>query len=305
MYTLPQSLRIGVLRGGQSPEYDLSLKNGADVLRHLNETHKPVDIFIDKDGKWYVGGLARPPEKILQNIDVVWNSLNGNYGENNQTHELLDSHKIRYTGSDRYNSTLANNRLVVRGKALDVGLKVAVYKVVKSGDPLEEKAKEIFNTMPHPMVIKPILGRMNQYPIAESFSELISGLGSVLSSHLGALVEEYIEGKNVFCIVTENFRNKNLYAFPPVSNRSISKAETEKVEDYAKRIHRALNLCHFSEPFFIVTPRRGIYFSEINIMPQIKETGTLKKSLELVGSSIKEFIHHLLDLAIHKSGLWV
>ena len=305
MYTLPQSLRIGVLRGGQSPEYDLSLKNGANVLRYLNETHKPVDIFVAKDGKWYVGGLARPPEKILQNVDVVWNSLHGSYGENNQIHELLDSHKILYTGSDRYNSTLANNRLMVRGKVADAGVKVAMYKLVKSNDSLEEKAKEIFNTMPHPVVVKPVFGRMSQYPIAESFFELVSGLNSVLSSHPGALVEEYIKGKNVFCVVTENFRNKNLYAFPPVSKMSISKAETEKVEDYAKRIHQALNLSHFSEPFFIVTPRRGIYFSEINTTPQIKETGTLKKSLESVGSSIKEFIHHILDLAIHKSGLWV
>ncbi len=62
---LPSSLHIGVIRGGKSPEYDLSLKNGALAINHLSETHKPIDIYISRDGKWHMQGIEKSPERIL------------------------------------------------------------------------------------------------------------------------------------------------------------------------------------------------------------------------------------------------
>ena len=57
MITLPSSLRIGVIRGGVSPEYESSLKSGANVLKDLSETHKLLDIFISQDGIWHMQGM--------------------------------------------------------------------------------------------------------------------------------------------------------------------------------------------------------------------------------------------------------
>ncbi len=53
MQKLPSSLHIGVIRGGPSSDYDISLKTGAYILKQLSETHKPIDIFISRDGKWH------------------------------------------------------------------------------------------------------------------------------------------------------------------------------------------------------------------------------------------------------------
>ena len=43
-------IKVGVLRGGPSSEYDVSLKTGAAVLKNLPDTYEPADIFIDKVG---------------------------------------------------------------------------------------------------------------------------------------------------------------------------------------------------------------------------------------------------------------
>src|SRR4051812_28058000 len=110
MTTLPSSLRIGVLRGGPSPEYDASLKTGGHVLKYLNETHKPLDIFISKDGTWHVQGIERKPERILKQVDVVWNALHGLYGEDGGVQEILNHHGVPYTGSDRMASAVAMNK---------------------------------------------------------------------------------------------------------------------------------------------------------------------------------------------------
>ena len=77
-----ERIRVGVLRGGPSSEYDISLKTGGHVLRHLKEdTYIPQDIFISRDGVWHARGFESTPERILKNVDVVFNALHGEYGE--------------------------------------------------------------------------------------------------------------------------------------------------------------------------------------------------------------------------------
>ena len=70
--------KVAVLRGGPSSEYDVSLKSGATVLDNLNrEKYEPIDIFVDKNGEWYIGGIQKKPEAALADTDVVWNALHG------------------------------------------------------------------------------------------------------------------------------------------------------------------------------------------------------------------------------------
>ena len=59
------------MRGGPSPEYEISLKTGSAILANLPEEYEPIDIFISKDGAWHAGGLEKNPYKILKTIDVA------------------------------------------------------------------------------------------------------------------------------------------------------------------------------------------------------------------------------------------
>jgi len=51
--------RVGVLRGGPSSEYEISLKTGGNVLKILREKfgdkYQTHDILIDKEGNWHDG----------------------------------------------------------------------------------------------------------------------------------------------------------------------------------------------------------------------------------------------------------
>jgi D-alanine-D-alanine ligase-like ATP-grasp enzyme len=120
---LPGSLRIGVIRGGKDPEYDTSLKTGAYILKTLSQTHNPVDIFISKDGSWHVQGMERNPDRILKNLDVVINSMHGNFGEDGGLQEILNNHGIKYIGSDRLSSAFAFNRHLAKEKLTRNGIK--------------------------------------------------------------------------------------------------------------------------------------------------------------------------------------
>ena len=105
-------MRIGVLRGGPSSEYEVSLKTGANVLKALSETHRPLDIFISKDGKWHREGVERTPDHALLGVDVVFNALHGEYGEDGKVQQILQQLGIPYTGSDSIASALAMNKVL-------------------------------------------------------------------------------------------------------------------------------------------------------------------------------------------------
>ena len=48
---------VGILRGGTSSEYNLSLKSGSAVMAALPEDRFDTrDIFIDKRGYWHMRG---------------------------------------------------------------------------------------------------------------------------------------------------------------------------------------------------------------------------------------------------------
>ncbi len=300
LYTnLPTSLRIGVIRGGREPMYDTSIKTGAYILKTLSQTHNPMDIFISKDGSWHVQGLERSPDRILKNLDVVINSMHGNFGEDGGIQEILNNHGVKYVGSDRLASAFAMNRHLAKEKLTRNGVKTPVFSIVKKGEDVLVKAKEIWNSLIHPFAVKPGKGGSAfGFAVANNFEELLGVLDSLLKKHDVVLVEEFIPGISVSCLVTENLRDKNLYSFPP--STQLKQGESQEVEELAKKVHEILDLSHFSQSDFIISPRRGIYFLEVDTLPKITEKSLANQALESVGISSLDFLHHLIRLRLNE-----
>lgn len=299
MQTLPKSLHIGVLRGGTSPEYDVSLQTGANVLENISLTHKPIDILISKDGKWHINGVERSPERVLKNVDVVWNALHGAYGEDGKVQEFLNHHGVHFTGSDKYSSAISMNKILAKEHLKVLGIKTPVYIAVRRSDSLAEKAREVWNSIPHPLVVKPANSGSNiGFHKVDSFSELLSALENVLADYDTAVVEEFISGKEASCLVTENFRGQAMYAFPP--STVLSRKEKEEVEEIAKKVHQILKLSNYSSSDFVVAPKRGVYFLEVNTSPKFYKGSLAHRAVESVGSTMKDFLHHVIGLTLNK-----
>lgn len=297
--TLPSSLRIGVIRGGRDPEYDVSIKTGGYILRALSQTHNPMDIFISKDGSWHAQGLERSPERILKNIDIVINSSHGNFGEDGELQKILNDYGVKYVGSDRLGSALAINKHLAKDRLVLHGIKTPVYSIIKKGEDVLAKAKEIWNTLVHPFAVKPGKGGSAfGFAVINSFDDLVGASSEILNSHDVVLVEEFIPGTSVSCLVTENLRDKSLYAFPP--SVPIKNDQAGEVENMAKLVHQILDLSHYSQSDFIVAPKRGIYFLEANTSPKITENSLANKALGSVGISTVDFLHHLVRLKLNE-----
>lgn len=326
MNLVPSNIKIGVIRGGPSSDYDLSLQTGAHVLEVLSETHRPIDIFISKDGVWHMGGFEKTPERILKNVDVVFVATHGDYGEDGKIQDLLKHHGVLYTGTNKYEAGVALNKFLTKEYLRNLNIKTPVYDVVRQTDDLKQKSKEIFTNIPGPLIVKPIRGGSSRgITVTNNYKDLYTAIYEILSNGQDVIVEEYIKGKEGVVTVVENFRNNDLYSFPPVEVRleknkyffdnesklnsvdlihspgNFSEKEKKEMEKLAQAIHKTMGLRHYSKVDFIVSPKRGVYFLEINSLPSLQKESVITKSLHTVGSSMKEFVHHVLNLALGKN----
>ena len=73
-----------------------------------------------------------------------------------------------------------------------------------------------------------------------------------------------------------------------------------ELERMAKLIHKEMNLRHYSQSDFIVSPKKGIYALEVNTLPGLTLHSLFPRSMEDIGSSMSEFVDHIINLALHK-----
>lgn len=316
---------VAVLRGGPSPEYDISLRSGATVLQHLDpERYESRDVFIDKSGVWHVHGMATTPELAMRGADVAFNVIHGQYGEDGQVQRILDTLSIPYTGPGANAALLAFNKQTTRDTVQQLGIRVPYAVVVPAGADVGSAALTIFRSFPMPAIVKPVVGGSSiGIGYADSFASLVSAIEQARTVAPTVLIEEYIAGKEATVAVVDAYRNEPTYAFMPIEivppqgrkwldyDAKYASATLERVpghfteqekkalEDAAKRVHNELGMTHYSRSDFMVSPR-GIFFLEVNSAPGVGLTqeSLLPKALHAAGATVSDFLHHVVMLAL-------
>jgi D-alanine-D-alanine ligase len=316
---------VGVVRGGPSGEYDVSLKTGAAVLAALDkEKYDARDIFVDREGRWHLWGAPASPERALREVDVVFNAAHGEWGEDGALQAQLEALRLPYTGSGAFASALAFNKQKTRDIVAGLGLKVARGVVVKPSEDAEETARAIFRSLPHPAMVKPVVGGSSLGAAkVEHFHALPWALERAWERAPQALVEEFISGAEATVGVIEQFRNEKLYALMPAQiilpagspfydfeakyagsgevrvPARFARETKEELQRAAQAVHAALGLSHYSRSDFVVSPR-GIYFLEVNALPDLAHPGRFSGALQAVGASLTHFLDHVIALARKK-----
>ena len=317
---------VGVLRGGPSSEYEVSLKSGANVLAALDQNkYEPIDIFIDKAGQWHLYGTPVLPERALRGIDVAFNIVHGEYGEDGTLQRILEAFNVPYTGPSAGVASLAFNKHRTKEAASKLGIKTAHGVLIDSTKitDLHKTALNIFRAMPHPMIVKPVIGGSSVgMTKVEHFDALPFALERAFAVSPQALVEEFIAGKEASVGVISDFRGEKTYTLMPIEiippahapffttevkytgetvervPGNFSKEEKTVLTGVARAIHSGLELDDYSRSDFIVS-KRGVYLLEVNSAPAVAFTNEslFPKALKAVGASVPQFLDHVIGLA--------
>jgi len=215
-----QNIRVLVLRGGSSEEFDVSMNTGSSVLDALDTNkYEPIDVVITKNGEWLVDGYVKFPEQILNMSDIVFIALHGAYGEDGTVQRILDIHSIPYTGSGAYSSCIAMHKALTKDYLRDSNVKMAPHLAVtiNSLDNLYGISNSIAEMFGPRYVIKPTTSGSSIGVIMVDNAQLLSkALKEALSIYDEIIVEKRISGREATCGVIENYRGEKYYVLPPI-----------------------------------------------------------------------------------------
>jgi D-alanine-D-alanine ligase len=325
---MSRRLKIGVIRGGPSAEHDVSMATGAAVLAairsKLDEHYEGVDVIIDKQGNWSVEGQPVTPSQAFRYFDLAWNALHGTFGEDGKIQSLFETHDVPFTGSGSLGSAVGMNKILTKKLLKEAGIKSPYWKEIPSADVQKDvhaATDALFSSFLFPAVVKPAAsGSSVGVSIVRTKSDIPAALLEAAQHGDVILVEEYIQGDEATCGVIDGFRGQDLYALPPIEIRPVNSffdyhakyaGQSEEIvparfaqdvkrelEDLAKRVHKLLQLRHYSRTDFMIHPRRGIYVLEVNTLPGMTEQSLIPKALRAVGSDLHELIHHIIKLEL-------
>lgn len=234
-------LNLGVVFGGASSEYEISLLSATSVLKNINtEQYNIHKIGITKDGEmfYYEGSnssiakntwlkgkctpcvispdrahhgliLLKEPVEIIR-LDCVFPVLHGKNGEDGTIQGLLAMANIPFVGCDTISSAMCMDKCYTHMILDTKGIKTAPFKMItpdkyfKSGASFIESAGE---SLGYPCFVKPAnAGSSVGVSKAHNAEELKEGIEYAFFHDKKVLVEKNIVGKEIECAVLGNSR---------------------------------------------------------------------------------------------------
>lgn len=296
--------RVAVLKGGWSPEREVSLNSGAQCAKALHEAGYEV-VEIDA-GRNLAEQLkqARP--------DAVFNALHGQWGEDGCVQGLLELMGLPYTHSGVLASALAMDKQRAKLVLADVGVPSPEGRIVTRAEAAGG------HVMAPPYVIKPnaqgssvgvyIIREGDNRPPAELASDKWS-LGEEV------LVEKFIPGRELTVAVmgerplcvTEITTSLAFYDYEAkyaaggsrhVLPADLPPAVTERCLDLSLTAHRALGCRGVSRSDFRydeTAKGEQLYFLEINTQPGMTGTSLTPEQAAHCGISFPELCAWLVE----------
>ncbi len=319
-------LNIAVLMGGMSSEHEISLISGQNVLDCLDkEKYNIRKIIITKKGEWSVSGRKATVDEALQGIDVVFNALHGEYGEDGRIQGLLDCFGVKYTGSGVLASALGMDKIKSKELFEQAGLLVPRHIVLKRGEDFNKKFRGKF-------VVKPSsLGSSVGISIVDRQENLKRAIDKAFKKCKEVILEEYIQGREMTCGVLDpapeqvrygarSVKKQEILALPVTeiipppgrffdyevkydgSTQEITPARIDnklakKIQDLAIKAHQILGCSGYSRADFIIKSN-NIYVLEVNTLPGLTKESLLPKAAKISGIEFPELLDIIINNAI-------
>jgi D-alanine-D-alanine ligase len=249
-------MRVNVVMGGPSAEYEVSLNSGQQVLSNLDRSKYDLRVVvITKDKKFYYSNIAdnipdvailADPQKTMigpflpcdckqvwEDCDVAFLALHGEFGEDGIIQGYLEALSIPYYGSGVYASAVAMNKITTKFLYELNGLDTPTYSIYGVNHP-EITVDSIVKKHGFPCFLKcPQSGSSRLMGRAKNENELNALLEELQQSSDDILVEDSITGIELSCGVIEDTDGK-LTALPPIEIRPVDSEFFDYTAKYTK-----------------------------------------------------------------------
>ena len=239
--------------------------------------------------------------------DAVFLALHGGVGENGKLQALLEMNGIRFTGSSSLGCAVSMDKILSKQLVSSIGLPTADW-LTDDAD-REDLIKMI------PCFVKPAdngssVG-VSRVAKAEELDRALCD-AKIYSDRI--LVEREIRGREFSVGVLggkalppiEIITNGEFYDYKikyqsgmarEICPAPISSELTQKLGDYAERIHKTLCLGSYSRIDFIMDSESEFYFLEANALPGMTPTSLLPQEAAAEGICYEELCKKIIELS--------
>jgi len=321
-------LNVAIVCGGDSGEYDVSMRSGEQVFHHLDkDKFAPYLVEVSRKG-WFcrLDGKEVPVDKDHFTLsvggktirfDVAFNAIHGTPGEDGKLQGYFDMIGIPYTSSGVTTSALTFNKSFCKKVVASMGVKTAnsIHLYRHTVDPVYA----IWEEIAFPCFVKPNNGGssvgMSKVNKAE---ELEAALQKAFHEDEEVLVEDFIRGRELTCGVVRS--GGEVIAFPvteiisktdffdyeakykeglaqEVVPADITDDVAEKCRNISTGLYEKLN-CRGVVRFDYIYSNYEFYFLEVNTVPGLSEQSIVPKMARAHGWTMTELYSRMIGECI-------
>lgn len=311
---------VAVIAGGNSGEYEVSLKTGQNICQVLDkELFHPYFIhfkgtewtYAAPDGRVYPidkndFSLTIDGKKIL--FDIAFIAIHGNPGEDGKLQGYFEMLNVPYTGCDLLTSAVTFNKYFCNVMVSHLGVSIAPSLHFYSHEPMDvEKIEKVCG---YPCFVKPCnSGSSVGTTKVHSRDELKSAFDEAFRYDKELLVEWFIKGCEVTCgvakiegrpkalAVTEIVSKKEFYDFESkyaadlhdmITPARLPQNTLDAIMRDSEKIYAGLGCKGVVRFDYIVTEDGKPFFLEVNTIPGQTALSIIPHQVQHLGKDLKQ-----------------
>ncbi len=316
---------IAVVAGGDSSEYVISVKSGANVLRAINtELFNPWLTMIKRD-EWVV----LDGETVISNIDksdfsfkldgqkikfdYAYIIIHGTPGEDGVLQGYFEMVNIPYSSSNVQASALTFNKFFCNNYLRSFGIQMAQSVRLLPGE--KYSAAETVELLGLPLFVKPSAGGSSfGVTKVKKAGDLVEAVNKALDESPEAIIEQFIAGQEFTCgvvkiggrklvfpvteVIPKNeFFNYEAKYIPGMADEitpaRISEEMTLKVQALSSEIYDLCN-CNGIVRIDYILNGDTFYFLEVNTVPGMTETSFIPQQIKAMGLNLTDLLTEII-----------
>jgi D-alanine-D-alanine ligase len=325
IYKKPLMRTIAIAAGGDSSEYEISVKSAREVEKALSSKYQVFIIMIrginwyweDQRGRYYNIDknnftLLKDDEKIR--FDAVFIAIHGTPGENGLLQGYFDMMQIPYSSCGAFCSALTFNKQACKLYLKDYSIPMAGNILLRKGEMIDLPL--LLREIDFPCFVKPNdSGSSFGVSKVRVKEELQAAIELAFKESNEVMIEAFMEGREVACgvvkvkgkaivlPVTEIISKNEFFDFEakytPGKSDEVTPADmpvivTNKIQDLSSKVYDLLGCKGIVRVDFIVVGDKP-YFLEINTVPGMTAESIVPKQAEAAGIDISELYSMVIE----------
>ena len=321
---------IAIIAGGNSSEYEVSMKSGKNIYDEVDETRYNKYLVVLKERDWHVEigeekfpvdkndfSFTRNGEKIL--FDFAYITIHGVPGENGLLQGYLDMMGVPYGCCNVLASALTFDKHTCNTYLKSYGVNVADSVMLIRG--MAYEVNEIINEVGLPCFVKPNAeGSSFGVTKVKEAAQLEDALKKAFALCREVLIETFIDGTELTCGVVKagdmditmpiaEVVPKNEFfdfeaKYDPTKSDEIIPARispelTNRIKTLSSMIYDILRCEGIIRVDYIVREDE-IFMLEVNTTPGMTSNSFVPKMVRAMGGTLREVLTKIIDNKLNR-----